>query len=159
MRAALIALAALCLLLAPAVSAAAGEESREEYVARVEPICHSNTTANQRILAGTKAEVRRGHLEAAAKRLAAAAAALHSTMRQLRAVPQPKADRPRLGAWLGYVGKVAELFAVAGHQLGTGQKYAAERTVVKLSNNATLADNKVLAFEFEYCRFEPARFL
>jgi hypothetical protein len=156
-------LTALCiaalLTLAAAVPASATEESREEYVAQVEPICRTNTKANERILAGTKAEVRHGHLEEAAGKLAAAGQALRATLRELRAVRQPRADRPRLGAWLGYVKKVAELFSVAAHQLDSGQKYAAEKTVVRLNNNATLADNKVLEFEFAYCRFEPARFL
>lgn len=150
---------AALLALAAAVPASATEESREEYVAQVEPICRTNTKANERILAGTKREVRHGHLEEAAEHLAAAGKALSGTLKELRGVPQPKADRPRLGAWLGYVKKVAELFGVAARQLENGQKYAAESTVVKLNNNATLADNKVLEFEFQYCRFEPARFL
>lgn len=54
-------LAALCgvALFAPLVSAAlASEVTREGYREAVEPICKSNTQANERILAGVKQEVR-----------------------------------------------------------------------------------------------------
>jgi hypothetical protein len=147
------------LCLAMAIPAAALGPSREEYVASVEPICQANTEANERILAGAKGEVRHGQLDQAAARLAAAGRALAVTLRELRAVPEPSADRPRLEIWLGYARTEAELFARAAAQLRADKKYAAESTVLRLNNNATLANNKVLEFEFDYCRFDPARFL
>ena len=50
-----LAAAAVAVLLASAVPlAGAAELSRDEYVARVEPICKTNVLANKRIFKGAK---------------------------------------------------------------------------------------------------------
>jgi hypothetical protein len=90
-----LALAAAALALMAPLAFGAGV-TRESYVAAVEPICKANTKANERILAGVRPEVRQGKLKLAAE-FAKAATALKKTLSQLRAVPQPKADKPKLG--------------------------------------------------------------
>jgi hypothetical protein len=56
--------AVICALALVLVSAAiAAEVSRDEYKDGVEPICKTNTQANERIFAGVKAEVRQGKLK------------------------------------------------------------------------------------------------
>jgi hypothetical protein len=138
--------------------AVAGEVSRDSYREAVEPICLANTKSNERILAGTRSEVRAGKLAPAAAQFARAASALKRTRTQLAAVPQPSGDQARLTKWLGEVGTEASLFERISGQLRAGQKSAAERTVAKLSTNANQANNLVIPFEFQYCRFEPSRF-
>lgn len=97
----------LCLcLLAIAVtagSAGATEVSRASYREAAEPICKANTEANERILSGVRAEVRQGKFAAASAQFTKAARALKATLKELRALPQPAADRTRLAKWLGYV--------------------------------------------------------
>ena len=155
-RFALFCLALTALLLA--ASAAAAEVTRESYREAVEPICKSNTKANERIFKGVRAEVRHNELRPAARQFAKAAAALKQALAQLRAVPQPSADRARLAKWLGFVKDEAGLFEQTAAKLRAGQKGPAERMVVLLTHTANLANNSVFAFEFEYCRFEPSRF-
>jgi hypothetical protein len=138
--------------------ASAGEVTRDSYREAVEPICQANTQANERILAGVRAEVKSGRLTPAAAQFTRAAAALKQTQRQLAAVPQPPPDRAKLTKWLTAVKLEAALFERIAAQLRAGNKQAAEHTVVKLTSNADQANNQVLAFEFHYCRFEPSRF-
>jgi hypothetical protein len=160
-RLARVALVTLCgvALLAPAVSAAvAAEPTRDGYKEAVEPICKANTEANERILAGVKAEVRAGKLGPAAARFTKAAAALKQTIAELQKVPAPAADSARLSRWLGKVSDEAGYFEAVARKLRAGDKAGAEHLVVKLTNEAAAANNVVISFEFEYCRLEPARF-
>ena len=160
-RLARVAAVAICAagLLSPALGhALAAEATRASYREAVEPICKADTEANERILAGVKGEVRAGMLRPAAARFARAALALERTIGELRTVTPPPADRSRLSRWLGTVSVEAGLFERVAAKLRAGQKAEAARMVVKLTSNANHANNQVIAFEFEYCRFEPARF-
>jgi hypothetical protein len=150
---------ALALALLGVSLAQAAEITRADYVAQVEPICQVNTRANERILSGVKAEVKQGELKPAAAQFSKAGSALRKTLAELRAVPQPAADQARLARWLGYVKTEAELFQSAAAKLKAGDKVGAEAMALRLNNNATLANNSVLSFEFRYCRFEPSRFM
>jgi len=140
-----------------AVPALAAETSRAEYVAVVEPICHRNTQANERILKGVKSEVKRGKLKPAAA-LAKAAAALQKTYAELKAVPQPAADAARLATWLTYVKSESTLLNATAKELRAGNKSKASHEEAKLVHNANLANSEVRPFGFHCCRFEPARF-
>jgi hypothetical protein len=124
----------------------------------VEPICKTNTEANQKILKGVRAKVKAGRLKAAAKQFEAAAKALARTQVQLAAVPQPPGDAAKLAKWLAHVKTEAELFQATADKLAANQKTAAQAMVVRLTHNANLANNQVLAFEFTDCRFEPSKF-
>ena len=74
--------------------AGAAELSREEYVARVEPICKTNVTANKRIFKGAKGEVKAGKLKQASKHFFRAATAFAKTINQIEAAPQPSPTKP-----------------------------------------------------------------
>jgi hypothetical protein len=155
-----IALAALAVFLLAAVPLAFGaEQTKESYVAEVEPICESNTKANEKILKNVKAEVKAGKLAPAGASMLQAGAALKTTYKELGAVSQPPADAAKLTKWLGYVRTEAELFEKAGKLLKAGQKAPAQQIVSKLTRNANLANFEVLSFGFRYCKFEPSKFL
>jgi hypothetical protein len=155
-----VALASLAVFLMVAVPLAlAAEPTKESYVAEVEPICQTNTRANEKILKNVKAEVKAGKLAPAGASLTAAGKALKKTWTELGAVPQPSADAARLTKWLGYVKGEAELFEKAGKLLKAGQKAPAQQIVSKLTTNANLANFEVLSFGFRYCKFEPSKFL
>jgi hypothetical protein len=138
--------------------APAAEVSRESYREAAEPICKTNTQANERIFKGVRAEVRHNKLKPAALAFEKAAKALKRTLAQLRALPRPGADQAKLSKWLGFVKEEVHGFQAVAGQLRAGKKINAEREVVKLAHIADLANNVVTAFEFEYCRFEPSRF-
>jgi hypothetical protein len=150
--------AAVIAVLAFASLASAAEISRDEYKAQVEPICKTNSKANETILKPVRKLVKRGKLKQAAVRFSKASAALKRTWSQLTAVPQPTADEARLAKWLGLVKKEAGLFSRAAKKLKGGKKGAAQKVVNKLTSTANLANATVLSFEFHFCRFEPSKF-
>jgi hypothetical protein len=138
---------------------AAGEDiTREEYVARAEPICKVNTLANRRIFKGVRRMVTQNKLDKAAQRFKQAAASLRATVTQLTALPQPAADQQRLTKWLDYLNVEREFLTKIGRALSAGNKYQAQNYIVRLRRNSNLANNTVLSFEFNYCRIDPSRF-
>lgn len=151
-------LTALAVTLTAASLAAAAEQTRESYVAAVEPICKTNTQANEKILDGVRQEVKAGKLAPAGTAFLKAAAALKKTYAQLAAVPQPPADAAKLTKWLSYVKEEGQLFEKAGKALKAGEKAKAQTMVVELTHNANLANQQVIAFDFHYCEFEPSKF-
>lgn len=138
--------------------AMAAETTRDEYKAAVEPICKANTKADEKILKGVRTEVRKGELKPAAAQFAKAATALKKTLAELRAVTQPKADKPELTKWLAYIKAEAELFRSTAQKLQAGDKGGAERMAVLLTREADRANVTVISFEFRYCHGEPSKF-
>jgi hypothetical protein len=138
--------------------AQAAEVTRESYKEAVEPICKTNTEANEKILKGVRKKVQKGELKAAGTQFEKAGKALHKAIVQIKAVPQPTADKAKLAKWLKYVGEEEKLFLKGAKQLKAGNKRGAQETVLRLNSNANQANNQVISFEFKYCRFEPSKF-
>jgi hypothetical protein len=149
----------LTLLALGAPLAFAAQQTREGYVEAVEPICERNTKANEKILAGVEAEIRAAKLKQAAAQLGQAARALKQTLAELRAVPRPPADAARLTRWFADIGGEVKLFEAAARKLAAGDRTGAERMSARLSRQANVANDEVLAFGFRYCRAEPSKFL
>ncbi len=144
-------------MLAP-FAAAAEEVTRESYTEAVEPICKTNTQANEKILKGVRGKFKSGKLDAAAAQFHKASEALKKTVKQLKVIPQPTADEAKLAKWLKYVEEEANLFQQTANKLKQGNKAGAQAMVIRLTHNANQANNQVLGFEFHYCRFEPSKF-
>jgi hypothetical protein len=153
--AALLAVAA-CAATALAVTSAG--QTREGYVAQVEPICKTNTKANERILAGAEKKVKKGQLKVAAGQFTQASAAFGKAVKQIAAVPQPVADQAKLAKWLGYLEGETKLLSEIGKALKAGNKGKAQTLSVRLTHNGNLANNAVLGFEFNYCLIDSSRF-
>jgi hypothetical protein len=154
----LLALSTVALLTLGVSLAMAEEVTRDSYKAAVEPICKTNTQANEKILKGVRAEVKAGKLKPAGAQFSKAAAALKKAVTQLKAVPQPTADTAKLGKWLGYVSEEAKLFEEGSKALKAGNKGKTQTIVVKLTHTANLANAQVLSFGFRYCKLEPSKF-
>jgi len=155
---ALIATATALMLLSGASLAMAEEVTRDTYTAAVEPICKTNTEANEKILKGVRAEVKAGKLKPAGAQFSKAAAALKKAVAQLKAVPQPTADAAKLSKWLGYVKEESSLFEAGAKALKAGNKGKTQTVVVQLTHTANLANSEVLSFGFRYCKLEPSKF-
>jgi hypothetical protein len=138
--------------------AGAADLTRDEYVAKVEPICKANTQANTRIFKGAKDEVRAGELGKASKRFKRAVVAFDRTIKQIQAVPRPTEDEAKLSKWIGYLKTEKSFLAKIGNALAAGDKYKAQSLSVRLNRNSNLANNTVLGFDFDYCRIDPSRF-
>lgn len=157
MRRLLLVTAAIAAL-ALASLASAAEVTRDSYKAEVEPICKTNTEANEKILKGVRKLVKEDKLKQAGAQFTKASKALKQAYTQLKAVPQPPEDSAKLGKWLSYVKTEAGLFESAAKALKAGNKTKAQTFVVKLTHNANLANNQVLSFGFRYCKLEPSKF-
>jgi len=144
--------------LATALPAFAAEISREEYIARVEPICKTNVEANSRIFKGAKEEVKAGELKKGSKHFFRAATALAKTIKQIEAVPRPPSDEATLSRWIGLLRSEQSYFQKIGAALAAEDKYEAQNLSVKLNRNSNLANNAILAFDFKHCRIDPSRF-
>jgi hypothetical protein len=148
----------LALLLTGASLAAADEAERATYTAEVEPICKTNTQANEKILKGVRQMVKAGKLTQAGAKFSKAATALKKAYAELKAVPQPAADTARLTKWLSYVKEEATLFEKGAKALKAGNKGKTQTIVIQLTHTANLANNQVLSFGFRYCKLEPSKF-
>jgi len=136
----------------------AAEVTRSEYKAAVEPICKASATANKRILAGVREEVKDGKLKSAAAKFAKAAQALQKTHRELNAVPKPAEDGARLTRWLAYVNEEVELLRSASKALKAGEPNKARTFVVRLTHNANLANSQIVIYDLNNCLFKPTQY-
>lgn len=152
------ALATTGLLAVAAVGVTSAEQTRESYAAAVEPICKTNTKANERILAGVEKKVKDGKLAVAAGQFAQASSAFGKAVKQIKAVPQPVADKAKLAKWTGYLEEETKLLSEISKALKAGKKTKAQTLSVKLTHNGNLANNAVLGFDFDYCLIDSSRF-
>jgi hypothetical protein len=134
------------------------EEERRSYVAQVEPICKTNTKANDRILSGVRKEVTKGKLGLASAKFRRAATAFGTATTQIAAVPQPPEDAAKLSTWIGHLRDEKTILAEIATALKKGNKHKVQSLSVKLTSNSNLANNTVLGFGFNYCVIKPSRF-
>jgi hypothetical protein len=154
-----LSLALLVLLLAPVTSGASEEPpTRQSYVSSVEPICKTNKAASDRYLKGVRKLVTDNKLKQASERFTKAAAALERAQKQLAIVPQPSADEVRLGRWLTGIKGEVSLMRRIGAKLRQGDRGKASSLVVKLTHDANITNSQVIAFQFNYCHIDPAKY-
>ncbi len=153
-----VALALVALLAAGAVAATSPTQTRESYVAAVEPICKTNTKANEQILAGVRKKIQKGQLAVAAGQFAKASSAFGKAVKQIKAVPQPPADTAKLGKWFGHLEEETKLLGEIGKALKADKKSKAQTLSVRLTHNGNIANNAVLGFDFDYCLIDSSKF-
>lgn len=149
------ALVAALLVAAPVALA----DEREDYVAKVEPICKANSEANSRILKGVKGQVQQDKLVPAGKRFVRASTALGKAVTQIDAVPRPAADDAKLTKWIGYLRKEKTFLQQIGSALKSKDKFKAQKLAVELNKNNNKANNTVISFGFDECRIDSSRFI
>jgi hypothetical protein len=141
-----------------AAGAVGAEQTRESYVAQVEPICKKSTQSLESALKGVQAKIKQNKLKPASAQFTAAAAAFEKGTKELRAVPQPSADAAKLGKWLKQLETGTQLLRNIGKALKEEKKGQAQNYIVRLSHNSTVANNIVLGFEFKNCLVDSSRF-
>lgn len=153
-----IAVFAVALLAAGAFAATSPDQTRETYTAAVEPICKTNTKANEQILSGVRKTIQKGQLNVAAGKFARASSAFAKAIKQIKAVPQPTADVAKLGKWLGYLETETKMLSDISKALKKNEKSKAQRISVELSGNGNKANNAALGFDFDYCLIDSSKF-
>jgi hypothetical protein len=151
-------LLALAMIAALTSLALAEEQTRDSYVASVEPICKTNKAASDHYLSGVKSLVKQDKLKLAGTDFGKAASALDKAEKQLAAVPQPPADASKLNQWLSGIEEEVSLMRTIGKAFKSGDKNKGSSLAVKLQNNATKINNLVIPFGFRYCRIEPSQY-
>jgi hypothetical protein len=157
-RAVVLVLGATAILAAAALATTSPSQTRESYAEAVEPICKTDTKANERLLAGVRKQIKAGQLKPAAARFAKAAAAFETGTSQIARVPQPTADAARLTQWIGQLRGEATILRKISKALKAGKKGAAQHESSALYSNGNKANTIVLPFEFHYCKIEQSRF-
>ena len=155
---AVTALLAAALLAAGALAVTSPEQTREGYVAKVEPLCKANTKSNEKILAGVRSKIKSGQLSVAAGQFTKASTAFGKAVVQIKAVPQPVTDATKLGKWITALEGETKLLSEIGKALKGGDKGKAQSLSVKLTHNGNVANNAVLGFDFNYCLIDSSRF-
>jgi hypothetical protein len=151
-------LLALATMTALTSLALAEEQTRESYVASVEPICKTDKAASDHYLSGVKSLVKQDKLKLAGTDFGKAASALEKAEKQLAAVPQPPADASKLNQWLSGIKGEVSLMRTVGKAFKAGQKGRGTSLAVELQNNANKVNNLVIPFQFKYCRIEPSQY-
>lgn len=144
---------------APAAVAVEGDQTREGYVAAVEPVCKKSSQTNARILKGVKGQVNAGKLVPAGKRFVRAAGVLGRTVSEISKVPRPSADAVKLKKWIGHLGEQRTYLQRIGQALKAKNRGKASQYAVKLNKSNRQANNTVISFGFKECRIESSRYL
>src|SRR3954454_8260785 len=153
----LLATLAISMLAFAGVAIAEVTEENDLFKAQVEPICKTNKQASDKYLKGVRRLVQQDKLKQAGDRFSKAATALDKAQRQLAAIEQPPAEAAKLDKWLaGIKAQVAQMRTIAA-KFKAGEKSRATSLVVQLTHAATVTNNIVVSFAFNYCRIDPAK--
>jgi hypothetical protein len=145
-------------LLAAAPAPAAEAPTRAEYVERLEAICKPDAEATQRAMKGARTDVRRERFKPAAAKFAAATAIFSGTVKQIKGVSRPSADKKKLAKWFEYLDRQESYLRQINKALKARQGTRASRLIARFIHSGNLANNVVLAFGFDYCSFKFSRY-
>lgn len=137
-----------------------GEEAqtREGYVAQVEPICKRSTETTQRILSGAGERIKKRDLEPAGRQFIRASESFGRGVLQIVAVPRPPADEAKLQKWFEFLRIVKVRLLKLGKALTEDERLKATHDEIQLERSANAANNVSFAFRFHDCRLTRARF-
>jgi hypothetical protein len=154
-------LVAVASLAAIVLSASAGAEAlpdRAEYVSRLESICKPGVEATQRAVRGVRSDIQAERLSVAAGKLGSAARIFDGTVREITTVPRPPLDKTQLAKWFGYLRLQEAYLAKAAAALRAERIVQYQHHAVRFVHNGNLANDVVISFGFDYCRFKFSRF-
>lgn len=141
-----------------AIALAEEGPTRDEYRARVEPICKRDAETGARILKGVRQRVRQDRFAQASAQFYRAATAFGKTINALHGVPRPPADDARLLKWFGFLRKVQDYLRKTGRALNEKKKVKALHETIRAERSGNAANNVASIFQFHECRLTPARF-
>ena len=79
-------------------------------------------------------------------------------MSQISAVPRPPQDSDQLTKWFGYLRLQESYLGNAAAALRAQQIVRYQHNAVRFVHNGNLANDVVIAYGFNYCKFEFSRF-
>lgn len=150
--------AASALLLTVALIASAAAAERPEYVANLESICKPGVKATQRAVHGVRSDIRAERLQVAAGKLARARRIFDGTVGRISRVPRPAPDAEQLAKWFHYLALQESYLASSAAALRAERIVAYQHSSVRFVHTGNLANDVVISFGFDYCRFKFSRF-
>lgn len=151
-------LAVFALLLGVASLAAAEEPTQSEYVERLERICKPRTEATQRVVRGTRADVKAERMRSAARKVTKAKRIFAGTVRSMASVPRPSAYASTLARWFTALDRETAALGRTAAALRADDLARFERVWADFIREGNKANNVVVSFGFNYCDFKPSRF-
>jgi hypothetical protein len=153
-----VAAAALLLAVVPIASAAAAVPERPEYVSRLESICKPGVKATQRAVRGVRSDIRAERLRVASRKLARAGRIFDGTVGKISRVPRPGPDAKQLSKWFRYLRLQESYLARSAAALRAERIVRYQHSSVRFVHTGNLANDVVISFGFNYCRFKFSRF-
>jgi hypothetical protein len=152
---------ALMVLAVTAVAApiAAADElvpTREEYVAKVDPICKANTDTNKPLLRSAKKLGNDKKYKAASSKVAKAAANFTKTLKAIEAVVRPPEDSPRLEKWFKFLRIVQTNLSKVSKALKEENRVRAVHEEIRTERSSNAANNVSFVFGFKYCHLKAS---
>ena len=139
-------------------SAGAAVPDRADYVVRLESSCKPGVEATQRAVRGVRSDIQAERLALAAGKLGKAARIFDGTVRRISLVRRPPRDARQLAKWFGYLRLQESYLGRAAAALRAQRIVAYQHNAVRFVHTGNLANDVVIAFGFNYCRFNFRRF-
>ena len=149
---------AFAMLVLSASAGAAVAPDRAEYVSRLESICKPGVETTQEAVRGVRSDIRAERLAVAAGKLGRAARIFDGTVGKISAVPRPPQDASHLAKWFGYLKLQESYLGRAATALRAEKIPRYQHNAVLFVHNGNLANDVVIAYGFNYCRFKFSRF-
>jgi hypothetical protein len=153
-----LAAAALLLAVVLIAPAAAAAPERLEYVNSLESICKPGVESTQRAVRGVRSDIRAERLQVAAAKLARAGRIFDGTVSKISRVPRPDSDTEQLAKWFHYLRLQEDYLASSAAALRAERIARYQHSSVRFVHTGNLANDVVIFFGFDYCRFKFSRF-
>ena len=107
---------------------------------------------------GLRSDIQAERLAVAARKLSSAARIFDGTVGEISPVPRPPLDATQLAKWFGYLRLQESYLARAAAALRAERIVQYQHNAVRFVHTGNLANDVVIAFGFDYCRFKFSRF-
>jgi hypothetical protein len=154
----LTAATSLAVISLSATAGAGAVPDRAEYVSRLESVCKPGVEATQRAVKGVRSDIQAERLAVAAGKLSSAARIFDGTVGRISTVPRPPLDATQLAKWFGYLRLQESYLGKAAAALRAQRVVRYQHNAVRFVHTGNLANDVVIAFGFNYCRFKFSRF-
>jgi hypothetical protein len=154
----LISGALLAVLALSGLAGASVRPDQAEYVSRLESICKPNVEETQRAVLGVRSDIRSERLAIAARKLSSAGRIFDGTIRAISAVPRPSADAAQLAKWFVDLRHQESYLRGAASALHAQRIVSYQHNAVRFVHTGNLANDVVITYGFNYCRFKFSRF-
>lgn len=130
-----------------------GEQTRETYKERVEPVCKANRAANERIMAGARRRIRKKQFVAVGKQFVRVSGSFGKLARRLRPIPPPVDYERTVSRWLKFMRLIKLRLLKVGKLYKAREEIKAAHMSILAERAGVSANNISIAFKVRECRF------